>query len=145
MDDVEKNLEAQNIRPTAMRILIYKFMARMNRAITLTEIENNFGKANRTTISRTMRTFEAGEIVHQIDDGTGIPKYALCESDCHCEVEQDLHIHFHCNHCNETVCLTDHKIPSINLPQGYLAEDINLVVKGVCHKCNGFKNSLGNK
>lgn len=28
MSDIEKNLEAHEVRPTAMRILIYKFMAK---------------------------------------------------------------------------------------------------------------------
>ncbi|MFZ0489362.1 MAG: transcriptional repressor, partial [Salegentibacter sp.] len=37
--------------------------------------------------------------------------------------------------CNETFCLTDHRIPQISLPKGYKAEDVNLVVKGICEKC----------
>ena len=56
--------------------------------------------------------FEENGIVHQIEDGTGITKYALCEPGCNCEIEQDLHLHFRCSNCNETVCLTEHKIPS---------------------------------
>ena len=82
-------------------------------------------------------TFEEKNIVHQIADGTGIMKYALCEENCGCEVGSDLHLHFHCTQCNETVCLTDRKIPQVNLPQGYMADDINLVVTGVCNKCSG--------
>ena len=73
---------------------------------------------------------------YQIEDGTGVIKYALCEENCECEVGNDLHLHFHCNNCNETVCLTEHKIPHINLPDGYITEDINLVVKGICEKCS---------
>lgn len=136
MTETEKTLEAHKVRPTAMRILIYKFLANKKRAVALTEIERAFEKADRATLSRTIRTFEGKGIVHQIDDGTGVPKYALCETGCNCEVEQDLHIHFHCNNCDETICLTDHKIPHINLPEGYLAENVNLVVKGICEKCN---------
>ena len=83
------------------------------------------------------KTFEEKAIVHQIDDGTGISKYALCEIGCNCEIEQDLHLHFHCSNCSETFCLTEHKIPHINLPEGYFAEDVNLVVKGICEKCSG--------
>ena len=75
--------------------------------------------------------------MHQIDDGTGITKYALCEKDCKCEIETDLHLHFHCNNCNETVCLTDHKIPKIKVPDGFVSEKVNLVVKGICDKCSG--------
>ncbi|MAM17409.1 Fur family transcriptional regulator [Mesonia oceanica] len=137
MSEIETLLIKHNVRPTAMRILIYKFMAKKERAIALTEIEQAFVKSDRATLSRTIKTFETNGIVHQIDDGTGIPKYALCETGCNCEVDQDLHIHFHCTNCDETVCLTDHKIPHINLPEGYMAENVNLVVKGICEKCSG--------
>lgn len=112
-------------------------MAQKNIAVALTDIENAFAKADRTTLYRTLKTFEENGIVHQIEDGTGVSKYALCEAGCNCEIEQDLHLHFYCSNCNETVCLTEHKIPNINLPNGYIAEDANLVLKGICEKCSG--------
>lgn len=135
MTSLEEFLQKKEIRPTAMRILIYKYMAKTATAVALTDIESFFEKSERTTLYRTLKTFEEKGIVHQIDDGTGVSKYALCEEGCTCDIEQDLHLHFHCNKCNETVCLTNHKIPQINLPEGFLAEDINLVVKGICDKC----------
>lgn len=125
-----------NIRPTAMRILVYKFLLENEAAKGLTDIENHFAKSDRTTLYRTIKTFEEKGIVHQIDDGTGTTKYALCEEGCNCELETDLHLHFHCNVCDETICLTDHKIPQINLPIGFTAENANLVIKGVCDKCH---------
>ncbi|MCK0191745.1 transcriptional repressor [Arenibacter sp. N53] len=137
MTEIEKKLENNGIRPTAMRILIYKFMAQKEVAIALTDIEDAFVKAERTTLYRTLKTFEDKGIVHHIDDGTGISKYALCEQGCNCELDQDLHLHFHCSNCDKTVCLTDHKIPHINLPDGYIAEDANLVITGICEKCSG--------
>lgn len=133
---IERNLEAKSVRPTAMRILVYKLLNTSNRALALTDIENTFLKAERTTLFRTLKTFEEKGIVHQIQDGSGISKYALCELNCNCELNRDLHLHFHCSICEETVCLTQHKIPHINLPSGYKAEDANLVVKGICDKCN---------
>ena len=135
MKEIEKILESKGIRPTAMRILIYKHLAQKEVATSLTDIESVFSKVERTTLYRTLRTFEDKGIAHQIDDGTGTQKYALCEPGCNCELEQDLHLHFHCNQCNKTVCLTEHKIPHINLPEGFVAEDANLVLKGVCDKC----------
>jgi len=136
MKEIEKTLENKGVRPTAMRMLIYKYLAKKNVAISLTDIENAFAKAERTTLYRTLRTFEEKRLVHQIDDGTGIQKYALCEPGCNCDIEQDLHLHFHCNSCNETVCLTEHKIPDINLPEGFVAENANLVLKGICDRCS---------
>ncbi len=137
MKEIEQRLNENDVRPTAMRILIYKYMAEKEIAVALTDIENAFAKADRTTLYRTLKTFEEKGIVHQIDDGTNISKYALCAPGCNCELEQDLHLHFHCDNCDETVCLTEHKIPHINLPDGYIAEDANLVLKGICEKCSG--------
>ena len=95
MQSIEHLLQSNNIRVTAMRLLIYKFLAEKRVAVTLTDIENAFDKADRTTLYRTVKTFEDKAIVHQIDDGTGITKYALCEQGCNCEIETDLHLHFH--------------------------------------------------
>ncbi|WP_423999221.1 Fur family transcriptional regulator [Maribacter sp. IgM3_T14_3] len=136
MTEIEKTLDNKSVRPTAMRILIYKFMAGKQNAVALTDIENAFEKAERTTLYRTLKTFEEKGIVHQIDDGTNISKFAVCEPGCNCEIDQDLHLHFHCSQCDKTVCLTEHKIPHINLPAGYIAEDANLVIKGICDSCS---------
>lgn len=145
MEKIVQLLGSKGIRPTAMRLMTYKRLAELEVAISLGDLEKDFKVSERSTLFRTIKTFEEKGIVHQIEDGTGVIKYALCEENCECEVGNDLHLHFHCTRCSETVCLTDRKIPQVNLPQGYMAEDINLVVKGVCHKCNGFKNSPGNK
>ena len=137
MDALEKILENNKVKPTAMRLLVLQFLLNKKVAVSLTNIEDYFDNSDRTTLYRTLKTFVESGIAHQIDDGTGITKYALCEEQCNCDIETDLHLHFHCNNCNETVCLTEHKIPHINLPEGFTAENVNLVVKGICDKCNG--------
>jgi Fur family ferric uptake transcriptional regulator len=136
MKNIEQFLEQKNIRPTAMRILVYQFMASKEITVGLSDIENAFDKAERTTLYRTLKTFEEKGVVHQIDDGTGTTKYALCEEGCKCDVDQDLHLHFHCSQCNQTSCLVEHKIQPISLPDNFIAEDVNLVVKGICDKCS---------
>ena len=135
MQTVEQILQANNIRVTAMRLLIYKFLSRKEVAVALSDIENAFDKVDRTTLYRTIKTFEEHKVVHQIDDGTGVTKYALCEPGCSCDIQSDLHLHFHCTSCNATTCLTDYKIPQIQLPKGFIAENVNLVVKGICDTC----------
>ena len=138
MKEIESTLQNKGIRPTAMRMLIYKFMAEKNSAQGLSDLELAFTKADRTTVYRTLKTFEEKGVVHQIDDGTGVLKYALCEPGCRCDSERDLPLHFHCNSCDKTICLTEHKIPHINLPDGFIAEDANLVVKGICDSCSTY-------
>ena len=136
MENLEKILEVNNVKPTTMRLLVLQFLLNKKVAVSLTNIEEYFDNSDRTTLYRTLKTFVKKGIAHQIDDGTGIKKYAVCEENCNCEMDTDLHLHFHCTNCNETVCLTEHKIPHINLPEGFEAENVNLVVKGVCDKCS---------
>ncbi|CAM1340486.1 Fur family transcriptional regulator [Tenacibaculum amylolyticum] len=136
MEEIEEFLKMKKIRVTPMRLLTYKFLSEKERAVALSDIENTFETADRTTLYRTIKTFENKKIVHQIDDGTGIIKYALCKQGCNCEVATDLHLHFHCKNCSETICLSDYKIPQINIPDGFISENVNLVVKGICNKCS---------
>ena len=136
MKKIEDFLIQKQVKPTAMRLLVYKFLEKQLVATSLTDIELAFDKVERTTLYRTLKTFENNGLVHKIDDGSGIAKFALCEDQCNCDVETDLHLHFHCTNCNETICLTEQKIPHINLPPGFKAIDANLVVKGICNKCN---------
>ncbi len=136
MDKIESVLIKHQIRPTAIRLLMYNFLQEKKVAVTLNDIESGFDKSERTTLYRTIKTFEKKGLVHQIDDGTGVAKYALDDSTSSSSNMQDLHLHFHCIKCNETVCLTDHKIPHISLPKGYISKDMNLVIKGVCDKCS---------
>jgi Fur family ferric uptake transcriptional regulator len=134
MEDIVKKLEEKGVKPTAMRLLILKCFIGSKIALSIGELEKVFKVSERSTLFRTLKTFEEKGVVHPIEDGTGVIKYALCEENY--EVGNDLHLHFHCNSCDETVCLTEHKIPHINLPEGYITEDINLVIKGICNKCS---------
>lgn len=136
MLDLEKILKNNNVRPTAMRLLVLQFLLNKKEVISLTDLENDFEKSDRTTLYRTIKTFVENGIAHKIDDGTGITKYALCEENCKCEIETDLHVHFHCNLCKKTSCLPKYKIPAISLPDNFKAEEVNLVVKGVCNVCS---------
>lgn len=137
MKTIEELLESKGIRITAMRLLIYKFLTEKKAAVKLSDLENTFERADRTTLYRTIKTFEEKNIVHQIDDGTGITKYSLYKIGYNYEIKNDLHLHFHCNNCKETICLTEYKIPQIKVPDGFISENINLVVKGICDKCSG--------
>lgn len=131
----EKQLAEKKIKPTAMRLLVLDFLLKQKSAIRLTDIEKGMEPADRTTIYRTLKTFEEKGLVHCIDDGTGFPKYALCAENCSPGAHHDLHVHFYCIECKETFCLPDSTIPDIPLPQKFKPLELNLVIKGVCDGC----------
>jgi len=134
MNRLENKLVENNIKPTAMRELVLKLLMEQTSAVSLSDMENLFEKADKVTLYRTLKTFEENKLIHSIDDGTGSIKYAMCTETCHCAPE-DLHVHFFCTKCQHTFCLYDVPIPTITLPVNSKLESINMVVKGVCANC----------
>ncbi|WP_282039294.1 Fur family transcriptional regulator [Saccharicrinis aurantiacus] len=132
--EIEQKLYQRNIKPTAMRKLVYEVLDKNKKALSLHEIEQQFDNVERSTIFRTLKTFQEKLLIHSVDDGTGAVKYALCDEDCTCEPD-DLHVHFLCNKCGHTHCLKDMPVPKLELPQDFSFESANFVVKGVCSNC----------
>lgn len=135
LKELEFKLNKKNIRPTVMRLLVLEVLANQEATVSLSDLEKLFERSDRITLYRTLKTFQENGLVHSVDDGTGAPKYALCEDGCKCDIERDLHVHFHCKICTETLCLPKYKIPEIRLPEKFRAEEATLVVKGLCSKC----------
>ncbi len=133
-EKTDEKLQARHIKPTAMRELVLKVLTDQKTAISLSDLEDQFERADKATLYRTLKTFEKSKLIHSVDDGTGSVKYALCNDSCICNPE-DLHVHFYCTKCEKTYCLNDIPVPSINLPSGFQLESVNMVVKGVCANC----------
>lgn len=133
-ENIDKQLQSRNIKVTAMRQLVLQILIEQKTTICLSELEQKFYKADKSTLYRTLKTFEENKLIHSIDDGTGSVKYALCRETCACHPD-DLHVHFLCTGCRQTFCLTDIPVPKINLPAKFQLESVNMVVKGVCSNC----------
>lgn len=118
-----------------MRLLVLDFLLQQKTAVSLNDLETHFLKADRITLYRTLKTFGDMGLVHKIEDGTASVKYALCPESCTAAKHHDLHVHFFCTQCNATLCLPKTRIPELQLPENYRAEEINLTVKGRCADC----------
>ena len=138
----EKTLLSKGIRPTEMRLKIHKYLNRKTYAVSLNEMQKVFiakseknKTANRTTFYRNLKIFEDKGLIHQINDGTGVAKFAISDKKAKGKYGTDLHMHFHCTVCGKTICLPD-RISKQNLPDDYEINDLNLVLKGVCKNCS---------
>lgn len=129
-----QQLERRGIKPTAMRLLILKTMMHRRDAFSLLDLENELDTADKSTIYRTIMLFLAHHLIHAIDDGSGSLKYAVCSTDCDCDID-DLHTHFYCEKCHRTFCLKSIHVPMVTLPPGFTVHDINYVLKGLCAEC----------
>ena len=127
-------LVLREIKPTAMRLLILRTMMRGNEAVSMADIERYLPTVDKSTISRTLSLFLFHRLIHCIDDGSGSVKYAVCDDDCDCSVE-DEHTHFYCEECHRTFCLNHIHVPVVTLPDGFSLNSINYVLKGLCPEC----------
>jgi Fur family ferric uptake transcriptional regulator len=141
MNHIETILERRGIRVTSLRLLLLRTMLQQNCAVSLSDLEAILITVNKSTIFRTLTLFLQHHLVHQVEDGSGHTKYALCAEDCHCGEHEpspftDLHTHFYCECCKRTVCLHNLTIPNMEIPQGFQLHSANFVLKGICNQCN---------
>lgn len=136
MNNIEENLLIKKgVKPTAMRILVLKYLMQKESATGLSEIDNAFKRSDRITLYRTLKTFQQNSIVHKVIDGNGVTKYALCEEGCQCALS-DLHMHFYCEMCLNTFCMPQVKVPEIAIPHVFKVNEVSFVAKGNCLSCS---------
>lgn len=105
-------------------------------ALAHADIEYKAGeKFDRVTVYRTLQTFVEKGIIHTIPTSDNSIKYALCKNDCFEGHHYDNHFHFVCTHCGKTECLEDFIIPAVKLPREYVADNVEIVVNGLCSGC----------
>ena len=134
--ELEATLTEKGISPTAMRILVLEFLLKQTTAISLLDLEKAFTHSDRTTLYRTLKTFEEKGLVHEIKDGTETTKYALCAEACRTGSHYDLHLHFYCYSCKQTFCLPKYQVPDVSVPKSFQLKELNLIAKGICGSCS---------
>ena len=132
--NIAERLKEKGISHTPVRQLIYSCLENASTPLSLSEIELRLETVDKSSISRTLNLFREKHIVHYFDDGSGSVKYEMCNSHHH-DQDDDTHVHFHCSKCGETICLNHIKIPKVDIPDGFLIENINYVITGRCLKC----------
>ncbi|MBD0332315.1 MAG: transcriptional repressor [Chitinophagaceae bacterium] len=128
-------LRRKNLSSTESRKKILSLFLNNNDALTHGDIEHKTAeKFDRVTVYRTLQTFVEKGIIHAIPTSDNSPRYALCK-DCTEGHHHDNHVHFVCSNCNTTICLDDVVSPQINLPSGYIPDNVQVVITGICKQC----------
>ena len=132
----EQILREFHLRSTSSRTDILHLFLEHPYALSYSDIEKEVAKAyDRVTVYRTLKTFLDRGVVHKVLDDQGGLKYALCKDRCTTAEHHHEHVHFKCTQCGQTNCLEDVKIPEVHLPKGYKARELNLLIQGICFKC----------
>lgn len=134
--DAKELLKHNHMSVTASRCsMIDLFLNSTQGAVRHSDIESELKNIDRVTIYRNLQAFKEKGIIHNIPSTDGAALYALCHSGCTDGHHLDNHVHFSCASCGSTQCLDHISVPNVNLPEGFQADKIEMVITGICPKC----------
>ena len=134
---IDELLRRNHLSITGGRRKILELFLQQDGALSHGDIERRAGeKFDRVTVYRTLQTFLEKGLIHSIPSPDNSLRYALCKEDCSGGHHHDDHVHFICTSCGITICLEEVTIPPIKLPLGYVSEQVEMLISGVCKSCN---------
>ena len=134
---IDELLKKNHLSITGGRRRILELFLQQEGALSHSDIEKKAGeKFDRVTVYRTLQVFLEKGLIHSIPTSDNSIRYALCKDDCSGGQHRDDHVHFICSSCGNTMCLKDVSVPAIKLPRGYVSEQVEMLVSGVCKSCN---------
>lgn len=131
--DLEELFARHGVKPTANRLLIARALQEAGRPLSMTELETRLETIDKSNVFRTLTAFRESHLVHALEDAGDGVRYELCHS--HSNEDDDVHVHFYCTRCHRTYCLEDTPVPPVEVPEGYEAESVSYLVKGICPEC----------
>lgn len=135
---IDALLKKSQLSVTAGRRKILELFLQQEGALSHGDIEKKAGeKFDRVTVYRTLQAFLEKGLIHSIPTPDNSIRYALCKDECTAGQHRDDHVHFICDHCGNAVCLEDVVVPPIRVPRGYIVNQVEMLVRGVCKNCAG--------
>lgn len=130
---VEEILHTHGLKNTGCRKYILGELLKSETAMSENELKVSYPDLfDRVTLYRTLKTLEDRSIIHRIVLNDNTVKYALNR---HHHEDEKLYSHFHCERCDEVLCLDGAVHFDAELPKGFVATAIFVVVEGLCGNC----------
>ncbi len=144
--DNEKSGEGKNLirqsglRVTGIRIRILEGLIQCGKPVSHADVSGLPGldDIDRVTIYRTLDTLRRSGLVHSVPGTDGVWRYCAHNPDqpgC-----PGNHPHFVCQSCGTMICLTGQRLPTVQVPEGYVVSGKRLIVHGLCPACAKAKS-----
>ena len=127
-------LKKHKLRVTDCRMDVLELFLKNDHALTSKDLENELTGYDRVTLYRTLNSFMEKGVLHKIPNDNGYASYGVCHNTCGPDHHQHNHVHFKCSDCGTIECISDQDVPKIQL-DGYIINEINYLVNGVCKSC----------
>lgn len=125
----------KNTRNTTAKTAILDIIKSSEVALSHAEIQKlNQESCDRVTIYRILDRLVTEDVIHKIATPDGTVKYASCQHTHEKSHHIHNHVHFSCEKCKMVTCLNN-VVPTFNLPQNYIINEVNFTLTGVCPNC----------
>lgn len=161
-----QQLRAATVRSTTARLKVLGALLAARRALSHQDIQQQFDSMDRVTLYRALDTLTAAGLAHKIAGDDRTFRYSAGTELAAPDGARDLvagphsHGHFKCARCAKIFCLDEHTHAGIlsgavlataaqpalrhqlqqllqqSLGPGFLSQDIELTIKGLCPDCN---------
>ena len=132
--DYKRILKQHDLRVTDCRMDVLEYFMNKSSASSVKDLESEFEEYDRVTLYRTLQSFTDSGVLHRIPDDSGFATYGVCREDCGPNHHKHDHMHFKCVECGNIECLSEKHLPSVSVP-GYLVQEVNMILSGVCSDC----------
>lgn len=130
---IETILNKHELKNTGCRKFILNELLQSNTALSENEMKASFPDLfDRVTFYRTLKTLEEKNIIHKIILNDNTVKYALTH---HQHENEQLHSHFHCEKCDDVLCLHGKTRFEADLPKNFVKKDVFVIIEGLCANC----------
>lgn len=133
----ENRLKAKGLRATRHRIFVLSVLetsgSPMSHIELLQDIQKKDHRFDRVTLYRVLNALKETKLIHQVQGSDGIWRFCAHEADD--ELCPGGHPHLICEVCGAMTCLVGQKLPHIHVPDSFQVRHKQMVITGVCHKC----------
>ena len=125
-------LEHKGLKKTKVRMVLLQHFMKMENAQSYKDLQEALmNEVDKSTLYRSLASFEQANIIHSINDHSGLAKYAFGESPS----KGNEHAHFVCEHCETVYCMGKLVPLQLNVPKGFKTNKVQAILRGVCSGC----------
>ncbi len=133
-------LKSKGLKKTAQRIMLINILQKALIALTESDIKMEMGDLyDRITFYRTVQILLDADIIHRITVDNTIIKYAI--NTLHTTRQEMDHAHFFCKNCHSVICIGDIPLIKYKLPDGFISDECEILIKGICANCKNTKRT----
>ncbi len=139
-DHAADMLSRAGLKKTPGRLAVIQLLLENREPLTHQEIYERLDdiEINPVSIYRSLDAFTRAGIVHKVEAGDRVGRFALCGCGTPQEGHGHCHPHFICKSCGRTECLEDQEMPELAaVKPGYKVEEKEVYLRGICSRCAG--------